>query len=167
VRGCAALFGGVAIVAVMPPSDAAIVVGAAIVRGSPPYAEVLAAQRGSPEALAGWWEFPGGKVEHGESELAALRREVAEELGVQIDVGDRVGDDVEVIGGDAVLRVWMARIVSGEPCATEHAALRWLGTDELDDVPWLPPDLPVVAALRPMLAGTVEDSGTAGSGRSG
>jgi 8-oxo-dGTP diphosphatase len=137
----------------MPPAQPAVVVGAAIVRGSPPYAEVLAAQRALPVALAGFWEFPGGKVEPGESEVPALVREIAEELGVEIEVGARVGDDVEVVGGGAVLRVWLARIIAGEPHPTEHASLRWLSADELCDVPWLPPDVPVVDALAAQLRG--------------
>jgi 8-oxo-dGTP diphosphatase len=128
-----------------------VVVGAAIVRGSPPYAEVLAAQRARPANLAGWWEFPGGKVDTGENELSALVRECAEELGVHIGVGERVGDDVEVVGGGAVLRVWLARIISGEPRPMEHAALRWLTAEQLHDVPWLPPDVPVVDALSALL----------------
>jgi 8-oxo-dGTP diphosphatase len=127
---------------------AAVVVGAAILRGVGPDVQVLAAQRDRPPHLAGWWEFPGGKVEPGESEPAALVRECAEELGVAVTVGDRVGDDVEVVGGGAVLRVWTATIDSGEPAPSEHRALRWLTVDELDDVAWLPPDVPVVAALR-------------------
>lgn len=140
----------------MSPAEPAVVVGAAIVRGSPPYAEVLAAQRALPVALAGFWEFPGGKVEAGESELTALVREVAEELGVDIEVGERVGDDVEVVGGGAVLRVWLARILAGDPHPKEHAALRWLGPDELSAVPWLPPDVPVVAALAALLTAQSE-----------
>jgi 8-oxo-dGTP diphosphatase len=127
---------------------AAVVVGAAILRGVAPAVEVLAAQRARPPELSGWWEFPGGKVEPGESEQAALVRECAEELGVVVSVGHRIGADVEVVGGGAVLRVWTAAIESGEPTPGEHRALRWLGVHELDDVAWLPPDVPVVAALR-------------------
>ena len=129
----------------------AVVVGAAILRGAPPHRQVLAAQRSHPPELAGWWEFPGGKVEAAESEATALVRECAEELGVQITVGRRVGNDVSVVGGAAVLRVWTASITGGDPVPAEHAALRWLGVDELDDVAWLPADVPVVQALRRVL----------------
>jgi 8-oxo-dGTP diphosphatase len=100
------------------------------------------------------WEFPGGKVEDGEADLAALVRECREELGVLIEPGTRVGGDVLLPGGGAVLRVWTARIVDGgTPRALEHRSLRWLAPGELDGVPWLPADVPLVRELRRMLSG--------------
>ena len=108
---------------------------------------VLIAQRPAGKAMAGLWEFPGGKVEAGENELDALMRECEEELGIKIAVGDRIGADVPMAHGWATLRVCLATIVSGEPRPLEHASLRWLATDELDSVPWLPADAPIVAAL--------------------
>lgn len=130
-----------------------VVVGAAILRGTGSGAEVLAAQRISPAALAGRWEFVGGKVEPDEDEVRALRRECREELGVEIAVGDRVGDDIEIVGRGATLRVWTARITAGEPRATEHGDLRWLSAEALYAVAWLPADLPIVAALQAQLKG--------------
>ncbi len=94
------------------------------------------------------WEFPGGKVEPGESETAALVRECQEELGVRIAVGDRIGDDIRLGHRRTVLKIFAARLVDGDPRPLEHAALRWLGRDELDDVAWLPADAPIVDALR-------------------
>ena len=120
-----------------------VVVGAAIVRDG----RVLAARRTTPPSAAGRWEFPGGKVEPGESDVDALLRECEEELGVKIAVGERVGTDVPLSHGWAVLRVWLATLVSGEPQALEHASLRWLAPDELNSVPWLPADAPIVAEL--------------------
>lgn len=98
------------------------------------------------------WEFPGGKVEDGETEIEALVRECDEELGVLVTVGSRVGDDVVLGHGRAVLKVYAAGL-SGDraPHPHEHAELRWLGADELDSVVWLPADAPIVAALRPLL----------------
>lgn len=125
-----------------------IIVGAAIVDGQ----RVLAAQRATPPALAGRWEFPGGKVEAGETDVAALVRECQEELGIQIAVGDRLGSDISLSDGSFVLRVWLARIMTGTPVAIEHQALRWLGARELTDVDWLPADLPLVAELQRLLA---------------
>lgn len=128
-----------------------VVVGAAILRSSDRGTEVLAAERMGPAEMAGGWEFVGGKVEPGETDVGALIRECREELDVDIVVGDRVGDDALLSGGDAILRVWTARITSGEPRSNEHSALRWLTAAELYDVAWLPADLPIVSALLALL----------------
>jgi len=123
-----------------------VVVGAAIVRGG----RVLAARRSAPAALAGGWEFPGGKVEPGESPAAALARECREELGVQIAVGELLGS-ADVAPG-IVLHVHVAELIAGEPQPLQdHDELRWLAADELDDVSWLPADRPVLAAVRERL----------------
>ena len=113
---------------------------------------VLACERSAPPEVAGRWEFPGGKVEPGESDQQALARECAEELGVRVEVGDRVGPDVPLAHGRAVLRVFAVRLLEGEtPQALEHTSMRWLATDELDSVPWLPADQPIVAELPRLL----------------
>lgn len=124
------------------------VVGAAVVREG----LVLACRRTAPAHLAGLWEFPGGKVEPGESDEQALVRELAEELGVTVEVGPRVGPELD-LGGTAVMRVHVCSLVAGEPVATEHDALRWLGADELEDVPWIPADAPVLWDLAAYLGG--------------
>ncbi|MEU1968814.1 (deoxy)nucleoside triphosphate pyrophosphohydrolase [Micromonospora sediminicola] len=126
-----------------------VVVGAAIIVAG----RVLACERSAPPEVAGRWEFPGGKVEPGETETEALARECAEELGVRVAVGARVGRDVRMAHGRSVLRVYAARLLHGDqPEALEHAALRWLSAAELDSVDWLPADVPIVPALRPLLA---------------
>ena len=120
-----------------------LVVGAAIIsRG-----RLLAARRAAPPELAGGWEFPGGKVEPGETEHDALVRECREELGIDVTVGARVGGDCP-LGKGLVMRVWTAMITHGEPIAREHSELRWLAGPELFDVPWLTADLPAVRAVR-------------------
>jgi 8-oxo-dGTP diphosphatase len=119
------------------------VVAAAIVRGG----LVLAARRNRPADLAGGWEFPGGKVEPGEDESAALVRECHEELGVDVAVGPRVG-----VARDQAIRLalYAASLDAGEPMSGEdHDELRWLRPDQFGDVSWLPIDaelLPAVAA---------------------
>src|SRR5215831_12917338 len=120
-----------------------IIVGAAIIEDG----RVLACARSEPPEVAGRWEFPGGKVEPGETDEEALVRECVEELGVRVRVGARVGDDVPLAHGRAVLRVWLAELVDGQPQALEHASLRWLAAEELHEVPWLPADAPIVAEL--------------------
>ncbi|MEH0845320.1 (deoxy)nucleoside triphosphate pyrophosphohydrolase [Micromonospora sp. CPCC 205711] len=125
-----------------------VVVGAAIISDG----RVLACARAAPPEVAGMFEFPGGKVEPGESETAALARECVEELAVRVEIGDRVGRDVRMAHGRSVLRVYAARLLHGDqPRALEHSAMRWLAAAELDTVTWLPADAPIVAALRPLL----------------
>ena len=126
-------------------------VGAAVVRdGRDGRRRVLASRRTGPPHLAGLWEFPGGKVEPGEGDADALARELREELGLVVVVGDRLGPDLP-IGETAVMRVHLAT-VDGEPTLVDHDAHRWLAVDELDDVPWIPVDGPVVDLLRDLLA---------------
>jgi 8-oxo-dGTP diphosphatase len=132
--------------------DVLQVVGAAIVDEG----RVLVAQRsGGP--YDGLWEFPGGKVEPGESDLSALVRECAEELGVAIVPQAFVGEVLldGVVGGGApgssTLRVWWARLAGGEPVAHEHAQLRWVRADELEDLAWIPADRPLLPAVRSLL----------------
>ena len=122
------------------------VVGAAIIRGG----QVLASRRTGPPRLAGMWEFAGGKVEDGESDVEALVRELREELGCEVQVGERIGPDL-LIGETAVMRVYLVTLISGEPQLRDHDAHRWLGPDELDEVSWIPVDAPVVAVLRQLL----------------
>ena len=120
-----------------------IVVGAAILDGG----RLLAARRKEPAALAGGWELPGGKVEPGEDDLAALVRECREELGVVISPVERIGGDWAMSGG-ATLRVWTATVAEGEPQALDdHSEVRWLEPGQWYDVAWLAADLPVVRAL--------------------
>ena len=134
--------------------DVVQVVGAAVVRDG----RVLAAQRdGGP--YDGRWEFPGGKVEAGESDLSALVRECREEMGVaivpQAFVGEVLLDGVVAGGppGASTLRVWSARLTGGELVAREHRELRWVGVGELDDLDWIPADRPLLPAVRGLLAG--------------
>ena len=121
------------------------VVGAAIVRGG----RCLATQRGPGMRLPGKWEFPGGKVEAGEEPRAALAREVGEELGLEIAVGDLLGTGRAVAGELAVrLDVYLATLVGGELRLSEHGDARWVGAADLDALDWAEADRPLLAELR-------------------
>jgi len=119
------------------------VVATALVRDG----RVLVAQRTRPPDLAGRWELPGGRVEPGEDEQAAVVRECREELGTDVVPGGRVGTDLPI--GAGVLRVYRARLASGapEPRALEHAAVRWVDATQVSGVDWVDADRAVVADL--------------------
>lgn len=118
---------------------------------------LLAARRTEPPSLAGGWEFPGGKVDPGESEIDAVHRELAEELGVAIELGRPIdgplADGRWPLGERYALRLWWAVVIDGEPAPLEdHDELRWLSVADLRSVAWLPADAPIIDVLEPHLA---------------
>jgi 8-oxo-dGTP diphosphatase len=121
-----------------------LVVGVAIVHDG----RVLAARRSYPATAAGRWEFPGGKVDDGETPDEAIVREVGEELGCVIAVTGWLEPEVAIRDG-LVLRVATAVLVDREPVPRhgEHDAVRWLRPDRLDDVDWLAADRPFTGLL--------------------
>ena len=128
------------------PETDVVVVGAAVVR----HGRVLTTRRTHPWHAAGRWEFPGGKVEPGESPEDAVVREVREELRCEVAVTCMLPGASTVKPG-YTLRVALAELVDGEPVPHEHDAMRWLGPEELADVDWLEPDLPFLDDLRQIL----------------
>ena len=108
---------------------------------------LLATQRGYGP-WKDWWEFPGGKVEQGEEPREALRREMQEELAVDIEPGKLVAT-VEYDYPDFQLSMlcFPCRVAAGTPTLLEHEAARWLSQEELDAVRWLPADVEVIRQL--------------------
>ncbi|MGM1064726.1 NUDIX domain-containing protein [Saccharothrix sp. Mg75] len=125
---------------------ARVVVAAAVVHDG----LLLAQQRAYPADAAGRWELPGGRVEPGEPDRAAVARECAEELGVTVEAADQVGPDVP-LRADLVLRAYAARLVTGTPHPVEHRAVRWLAPADLATLDWLPADRALLPALHPLL----------------
>jgi 8-oxo-dGTP diphosphatase len=120
------------------------VVGAVIIEDG----FVLCAQRGPHGALGGSWEFPGGKIEPGETPRKALEREIAEELGCSVYVGAEVASTTHQYEfGVVKLRTFRCELLAGTPSATEHAELRWVAPAELGALNWAPADLPAVARI--------------------
>ncbi|GGC01868.1 NUDIX domain-containing protein [Cellulomonas carbonis] len=135
----------------MTSSRPQVVVAAAVVDDLDAPRLLLAARRRRPLSLAGRWEFPGGKVDPGETPEGALHRELREELGVSVALGDEVvgpDDGGWHISSRYLLRLWPAVITQGDPePLVEHDELRWLEAGSWLDVPWLDADVRIVEAL--------------------
>ncbi len=117
--------------------------------------QIFATQRGYGEFKDGW-EFPGGKMEPGETPQQALVREIREELDTEIEVGDLV----ETVEYDypkfhLTMHCFLCTIRSGDLVLKEHEAARWLTRKELDDVDWLPADVTVAEKLKEIMRKTV------------
>lgn len=129
------------------------VVGAVIIENG----KILCAQRGATKSLANKWEFPGGKVEEGESLEAALKREIDEEMNCSIDIGDKIETTIhEYEFGYVHLTTFYCYLKSGQPRLTEHTAIRWLSPHELMTLDWAPADIPAVIKIQESLAKAYE-----------
>lgn len=119
-----------------------------------PDGRVLIARRPPGKAMEGLWEFPGGKVEAGESPEAALIRELKEELGIDVKepclapftFASHAYSDFHLLMPLYVCRRW-----DGTPAAKEHAALKWVRPRELTQYPMPPADIPLIPMLRDLL----------------
>lgn len=132
-----------------------LVVGGIIVDRSGSEPKVLAARRVGPPALTGMWEFPGGKIEAGETPQAALRRELNEELSVRVEVGRElrpVDGAAWPISSSLELKLYFCTIEGGVvTVGADHSEILWLGTSELTSVDWLPSDQQAIDVLRTRL----------------
>lgn len=113
--------------------------------------KILATQRGYGDFKDGW-EFPGGKIESGETAEQAIVREIQEELNVTI-VPEKLVTTVECDYPKfhLTMHCFLSSIKEGHVALLEHEAMKWLTKDELDTVGWLPADVEVVEKLKPLL----------------
>ena len=110
--------------------------------------KIFATQRGYGEFKDGW-EFPGGKVEEGETPEAALKREIEEELETEIEVEDYLTTiEYDYPQFHLSMACYWAKIIEGKPVLLEHEAAKWLTVDELDSVEWLPADLTIIDMIK-------------------
>ena len=113
--------------------------------------KVFATQRGYGEFKDGW-EFPGGKVEAGESPEEALRREIREELEVEVNVVDLIDTiEYDYPAFHLSMKCYACTIAGGSPHLLEHEAARWLSADQLDSVAWLPADITLIPKIAGLL----------------
>lgn len=131
-----------------------IVTAAAIIEDG----RLLIARRMEGERTAGLWELPGGKVEPGETPEDCLRRELLEELGIDAEIGEIIGESaISTAKVPMTLKAYLARIVNGEPLARVHSELRFVSAGELEDFSFCPADVPLIATARRIMEEGRED----------
>lgn len=127
------------------------VVAAIIVRDGGQGRQVFATQRGYGD-WKDWWEFPGGKIEAGESPEAALAREIREELATEITVGSCIGTiEYDYPAFHLSMRCYRCTVISGKLELLEHENAAWLAKESLRTVRWLPADVTILDAVEALL----------------
>jgi 8-oxo-dGTP diphosphatase len=121
------------------------VVGAVIVNE---HGKILCAKRSKTMSMPGKWEFPGGKVERGEDEREALKREIKEELQCEIEVGSKIAETLhEYPTITILLNTYYATISKGIPVNKEHEEINWIEKENLKTLDWADADIPTVKLL--------------------
>lgn len=114
--------------------------------------KIFATQRGYGP-WRGYWEFPGGKIEAGETPEAALRREIMEELETEIEVGDLLTTiEYDYPEFHLTMHCFRCRTISGNLVLKEHEDARWLGKGDIDSVGWLPADKGLIPILEELVS---------------
>lgn len=114
--------------------------------------KILIAQRGKDENLSEKWEFPGGKIEKGETPQECLKREIIEELNIEIEVENFLGESIyKYPNGEIRLLAYFARILKGKIKLFVHDQVKWVTTRELDEFDFAPADIPLIEKLREAL----------------
>ncbi|WP_239762306.1 MULTISPECIES: (deoxy)nucleoside triphosphate pyrophosphohydrolase [unclassified Mammaliicoccus] len=110
--------------------------------------KILCAQRNENMSLPLMWEFPGGKIEKGESEIEALKREISEEMLCDLEVGDKVtSTSYEYDFGIVNLHTYKCKLKEKMPTLTEHKNIQWLDVKDLETLEWAPADIPAVKII--------------------
>lgn len=110
--------------------------------------KIFATQRGYGD-WKDWWEFPGGKMEPGETQEEALRREIREELSAEIRVDELLCTvDYDYPEFHLIMHCYLCSLLTGTLHLNEHESAKWLSRNELSSVQWLPADIQVVEKLR-------------------
>lgn len=110
--------------------------------------KVLCAQRNENMSLPLMWEFPGGKIEKGESEIEALKQRMSEEMLCDLEVGDKVtSTSYEYDFGIVNLHTYKCKLKERMPTLTEHKSIQWLDVKDLETLEWAPADIPAVKII--------------------